>query len=455
MKNSIFFITLALVAASCASLGKYKDTTEVSDSLYGNVGTSDVEVSLGELQWQDVFTDPCLKNLIDTALVRNISLKVAGEHICQAEAQLTAAKLAYIPTLGITPTFTKSVSGDKFGNSAYDYNLNASASWQLDIFRMINNQKSAQVTVEQMEDYRQAVHSQLVAGVANAYFTILMLDSQLETSISIQKTWEQSLEIAKALKEAGLADQVAVSQYEANLENIKITVKNLENQIVLAENAMCTLLSCEPGREIVRGRLADQAIPDKLAPGVPVKMLALRPDVRAAQKEMEIAHYMTRGALLNFFPTLSINGSIGLVNPATGAISPMTQLAAVGAGIVAPILSAGKNKAALAAAQSNQREVKLNFENTLLNAGVEVNDAYNNYYTFDRLVENYNSLVSSLEQACKDTEYLMRNSLDKTYLDVLFAYSNYFEAELGAIANQAQKMQALVSMYTALGGGSI
>jgi len=164
---------------------------------------------------------------------------------------------------------------------------------------------------------------------------------------------------------------------------------------------------------------------------------------------------MTRGALLNFFPTLSINGSIGLVNPATGAISPMTQLAAVGAGIVAPILSAGKNKAALAAAQSNQREVKLNFENTLLNAGVEVNDAYNNYYTFDRLVENYNSLVSSLEQACKDTEYLMRNSLDKTYLDVLFAYSNYFEAELGAIANQAQKMQALVSMYTALGGGAI
>jgi len=143
------------------------------------------------------------------------------------------------------------------------------------------------------------------------------------------------------------------------------------------------------------------------------------------------------------------------MNPLDGSLSPMTLLANVGAGLVAPIFNAGKNRSALLAAQSAQRETGLTFQNALLEAGQEVNDAYIDYNSSEEMMKYYVSRAISLDKARQDTEYLMRNSLDKTYLDVLYAYTNFFDAKLMVIANQAKKMQAVVSIYSALGGGAI
>ena len=454
MKNKLLVLCLCtLAAASCSTLGKYKPQTEVSDNIWGEgVTASDSASNIALLGWREVFTDPCLRYLIDSALVRNFDLQVAMEHVRQAEAQLTGAKLAYVPTLGINPTFSAAFSGDGLSATSYDYSVPATSSWQLSIFRLTNNLKSAKADLARSQDYCDAARTKLIASVANTYYTILMLDAQLNTSRGILAAWEKSVETVKSMMDAGLADQVAVSQYIANAEDIRISIVSLENQLNEAENAMCLLLAVEPDYMIERGGIDAQILPARIQPGVPVQLLTLRPDVRAAQRDMEIAHYATRGALLDFFPALTINGSVGLVDPATGALSPISLLANVGAGLTAPILNAGRNRAAYRTAQSRQRESRLLFDKTLLAAGIEVNDAFARLHSSKQMAASYAVRVEALDKARKDTEYLMTNSLEKTYLDVLFAYTGYFSAKLQQIANQTLQFQSLVSIYTALGG---
>lgn len=453
MKTRFLLLCLCVLTASCSTLGKYKPETKVADDIWGKeVVTTDTTSKFATMGYKALFTDPCLQALIDTALARNLDLQAAMEHVRQAEIQLTGAKLAYVPSLNIKSNFGVSFSGDRLSKVAYDYTVPAAASWQLSIFRLINNQKSAAANVALSQDYYDAARVSLIAGVANTYYTILMLDAQLKTSRGMLKAWEKSVETVKALMDAGLADQVAVSQYIANSENIKISIASLENQLNATENAMCLLLAVTPDYEIVRGDINLQTVPETIDAGVPVQMLTLRPDVRAAQREMELAHYATRGALLNFFPALSINGSFGLIDPKTGALSPMSLLGTVGAGLTVPILNFGANRVAYRTAQSRQRESRLMFDKTLLAAGSEVNDAFFQFHACQKMAANYDVRVNALDKARKDTEYLMTNSLDKTYLDVLYAYTGYFDAKLLLIANQALQYQALVSIYTSLGG---
>jgi len=441
----IFLACGCLAAAACSTLGKYQPVEEVSSTLYGGVPGSDQAQGIANFSWKEIFTDPSLQDCINISLENNLDLKMAGEHIKQAEAQLLGAKLAYIPTLSITPYDEAIFSGDKLGKASNTFDFNVSSSWQLNIFRLINNQKAAQATVEQMKDYRQAVQSQLIASVANTYYSLLMLDSQLLTAKGMQADWKESVEVVLALKEAGLADQVAVSQYEANLNNINITVSNLVDQILVTENAMNLLLGREPGIDIPRGILIAQKVPENIVSGVPALMLTLRPDVRAAQRDLELAHYAKRGALLDFFPLLSIKGEGTILNP----------LVDVAASLTAPILTAGKNMAAYKAAKSKQEETKLAFTKTLLEAGNEVNDAFLEYENSVRLMDEYYGRARSLDRARHDTEYLMRNSLDKTYLDVLYANTNFLDAMLNAIANRTRMLQSIVVLYASLGGGAI
>jgi len=453
--NSILIVLSCAVLSGCAALGKYAPVTEVAPDSYGDLVTAGQEKSIASIRWQDMFTDKFLQEYINTALENNHDLRAAEEHIRQAEAILLGAKLAYTPTLDLSPVFATDFKGNSLESTSYAYKLNATSSWQLSPMRLVNSQKSAQATVEQMEYARKAVLSKLIASVANNYYTILMLDAQYACALEMQEAWRKSVETIKAMKEAGMADQVAVSQYEANYNNICITVLNLFGQTCAAENTLCLMVGTSSKHGIKRGRLWDQKLPYDMSLGFPVQMLALRPDVQAAQKEMELAFYATKGALLNYFPSLTINGQFGLVNPVTGAISPMTMLAEVGAGLVAPIFRAGANRSTLKKAESKQREARINFDKTLMTACKEVNDYCGMYGTAKALSAYYETQVAALDKARKDTEYLMLNSFDKTYLDVLYANTSYFNTVLSMISNKTQEMQAYVGLYSALGGGTI
>lgn len=450
MKNSILLIAAVAVLAACGPLGKYHPVTEVPVNLYGqNVDTS--ASTIADLSWKELFTDVKLQALIEEALSSNLDLKMSQEHIAQAEAALTGARLQYVPSLGID--LQGSGAFAKSAKPTYSYNLAAPASWEIDIFgRTANNIASAKATVAQMQDYEQAVRSSVVAAVANTYYTLLMLDAELKTAHEMEKVWKHSVETILEIKEEGFADEVAVNQYQATLASIRSTASNLVYQIAETENAMAILLG-KPSMKVERGKLYEQVLPENLCTGVPVEMLTRRPDVRAAQRDIEIAFCATKSAWLNFFPTLTLSGAGFLTNVVNGSIVPMTALANLSAGLVAPILNRGVNRTRLRVAESQQREASFDFDKTLYEAGIEVNNAISLYKTCKEKSDFYGTQVRCLEQARQDTELIMNNSEDKTYLDVLMAHNSLIDATFSQISNHAQCLQAIVTLYSALGGG--
>jgi len=443
MKKNKILVALILLAASCGPLGKYEPASEAEQPS---------QEPLAKMAWNEVFTDPCLQDLINIALENNIDLQAAQEHINQARASLTGAKMQYTPSLNLTPNIYGQIR--EGSNPAYTYYLTADASWQIDIFgRIANSVKSAKATVSQMEDYKQAVRVSLIAQVASTYYTLLMLDTELKTSREMENTWKKSVETIGKLKREGFADEVAVNQYIATYASICIISKELEKQIKITENAI-SLILCQPAGQIKRGSLYNQRLPQDIVKGVPVQLLTCRPDVKAAQRDVEIAFYTTKAAWLNFFPTLSISGTSAGLFGVFGEAVPMTALANLSASLVAPVFNLGTNRAKLKIAESRQQEAKLNLDKALLTAGTEVNNALVEYNTYSEKTDFFKVQVASLIKARQDTETLMQNSEGKTYLDVLTAHNALIEATFDMIENYAFKMNALVSFYESIGGGS-
>lgn len=461
MNKKTLLMAIAALTVACAPLGKYKDdTTEtVTDDLYGR-GVELTDSSMARLGWKEIFTEPNLQLLIQAALDSNVDLMIAYEKVQQAEAILLGAKLAYVPQLGITGGGGYNgglIQGnDNNWNSTQYWNWNAglSLSWEIDIFgRIENRKKAASATVAQMEDQRQAVRVSLISAVANNYYALLMLDEELRTSMAMEEVWKESVDAIHALKKEGFADEVAVSQYEATYSSLKATSAELRQQIRITENAMSVLLGKHCFSQD-RTILWNVSIPKQLEVGVPIELLTYRPDVRAAQRGVEVAFYNTKEAWLNFFPKLTLDGTAVLTNIVNGSVVPLGFLGNIGANLVAPVLSKGQNKAKLREAESRQREARLTFDKTMLVAGQEVNDALASIAGCKEKFVHYSDQTKSLVKAREDTELLMYNSQDKTYLDVLMAHNALIEAEFNGIATYAEGLQAVVQLYAALGGGS-
>jgi len=428
----ILFGFASVAAVSCGTVKQYQEISTVDDKLFANY--SEEGKSVAEYSWEEFFTDSKLQDLVRQALENNIDLKTACEHVLQAEASISAAKLSFVPNLSV---------GAASSIAETNFVVTAPFDWQLSIFRKITNLKSSKASYEQMLDYRQAVQSALISNMASLYYNLLMLDAQYAVASELEANWIKSVDVVKALKEAGMADQVAVSQYQATLDNITVTRIGLEESIVIVENAINGVLNNTPGTPVSRSKLIDQTCAENLSLGVPAALLTRRPDVRAAQRDVEMAYYAERNALLNFFPTLSLNGSLGLQG-----------LASLSASIVEPILNSGANKANYKRAQSRQREARLAFDKTILAAGTEICDAVATFKSCSEKENYLNSQVENLDKARQDTDYLMMNSYDKTYLDVLYANNSYFDAIIQYIANKAQKLQTAAKLYSALGGGT-
>lgn len=265
MKKNLFSTAAVVLTAtissatfsSCGIYTKYKPAETVSDSLYGeSIQVSDT-TNFGNTDWKEVFTDPYLQALIE-----------------QAKASLLASKLAFLPSFALAPQGTVS-SFDK-QKASQTYQLPLTASWELDIFgRMRNSKKQAQALYAQSIDYKQAVRSQLIASVANTYYTLLMLDEQLALSQQTEEAWKETVASARALMNAGQYNKAGVSQMEATYYSVQTSILDLKDQINQTQNSMALLLAETP-RNYERGKLADQKMPEDLSVGVPVQMLSKR-----------------------------------------------------------------------------------------------------------------------------------------------------------------------------------
>ena len=452
MKTIMICLFLSVGLSSCHVYQTYKrpDSLPV-DSLYRqSVATGDT-ISLASLSWKELFTDSCLQQLIETGIRNNTDLNVARLKVKEAEALLMSSKLAYLPSISLTPQGTlSSVAGAKPSRS---YNLATSADWELDIFgKLTNAKRGAKAFYEQSEAYRQAVQTQLIATVANSYYTLLMLDKQLDITRRTAEIWDENLRVMKALKKAGQATEMAVAQTEASKFSVDGSILSLEQQISEMENSLSTLLGMIPS-SIDRSALDGQSFPEKLAAGVPLQLLQRRPDVRQKEAGLAEAFYATNQAHAAFYPSVMLSGSAGWTNLAGGVITNPGQwlLSAVGS-LVQPFFNRGRNIANLRVAKAQQEEALLTFRQSLLDAGAEVNDALGQWQTARKRLRISEQQISSLQSAVQSSELLMRYS-SQNYLEVLTARQTLLQAELSAAANRFDEIQGVINLYHALGGG--
>lgn len=453
MKRQILILAVAaLTFSSCGIYNTYKPADTVPDQLFGaDVAATDTLGNIAALGWREIFTDPLLQELIDRGLQNNTDLQSAHWRVKEAQASLKSARLAYLPSFALSPQGTVG-SYDK-GKAAQTYSLPLTASWEIDIFgKLTNAKRRAKALYAQSKEYELAVKTQLIANVANAYYTLLMLDSQLAISLETQVKWKESVRVMQALKEAGMGNEAGLAQTEATYYSICTGVLDLQEQINQVENSLCLMLGDTP-QQIRRGRLDEQSIPVDLSVGIPLQLLANRPDVRSAELALAQAFYTTNEARSAFYPSIMLSGSAGWTNEAAGAIiNPGKLLLSAIGSLTQPLFNRGQNVARLKIAKAQQEEAKLAFTQMLLNAGAEVNNALKQNQTAREKAGLYDRQIASLETAVTSTQLLMKHG-SSTYLEVLTAEQTYLTAQLTQVGNRFQEIQGVINLYQALGGG--
>ena len=450
MKRIIISTLILAVLSGCSVYRKYPRTAEVDRNLYGKEYSSEDSTSIATLSWKELFTDTCLQRLIDTALVRNTDLGTARLRVEQAEAALLTARLSYLPSVNV------GVEGGLTGwdgSTAKTYNINGAASWEIDIFGKITAAKrEAHASLEKSYADRQAVQTQLVASVASTYYTLLMLDEQIIITEQTLQSWERTVSTLRSLMRAGKANDAAVLQAEANRATLEASLLSMRKSLKETENAMCLLLAQIPG-SVERGKLAGQTFPDSVSIGIPVQLLANRPDVREAEMSLAKAFYATNVARAAFYPSVNLSGSAGWTNSGGGVVLNPGQwlLNAIGS-LTQPLFNRGTNIANLKIAKAEQEIAALAFQQKLLAAGSEVNNALVALQTArERLAINSQSVVS-LQEAVRKTELLMRHS-SVNYLEVLTAQQSLLDVQKSLAQDKFDEIQGIISLYHALGGG--
>lgn len=460
MKKSPFIIIFGACAllSGCKVYRSYERPANLpTDSLYRDPATGQLlatadTVSFGNRPWREVFTDPQLQSLIETALAQNNDLRQAQLTLEQAQYALKPARLAYFPSLSFTPQGT--VSSFDMSKATQTYSLPIAASWQFgSIGSLRNTKKQAETNVFQAEAQKQAVQTSLISSVANMYYTLLMLDEQLKLTKATAEIWKENVETMKAMQVAAMTNSAAVSQSEANYQGILATIPTLEQSIRSTENALCSILHEAP-HSIARGQFAAQQFPADLTVGVPMQLLSNRPDVKVAEMNLTYAFYGVNLAHSAFYPNITLSGNAGWTNSGgMGITNPAKFLASAVASLVQPLFQNGALRAQLKIAKSQQEAAQLNFEQALLNAGEEVSTALGSYQTAVTRTESVKKQVVALEKAAVETKDLFMHDSSTTYLELLTAQQSLLSAQLDLVSVQFDRMQAVITLYQALGGG--
>ena len=449
----------AVVFTGCKSLyGRYerpdintrglvRDAVSATDTL----AVADTS-SFGDMPWRTVFTDSQLQALIERGLVNNTDLLNAALNVKMAEAQLKAARLAFVPSFTFSPQGTIS-SWD--GNKAMKtYQLPVAASWSIDLFgNLLSQKRSSQMALLGTRDYQLVVKTNVISSIANMYYTLLMLDRQLAIVTDMENLTKDTWELMKVQKDLGRVRSTGVQSAEANYYSVQTQRVDLQRQIRETENSLSLLLA-QPVQTIARGKLEDQSLPTNLSIGIGLRMLNNRPDIHYAEMSLAQCFYNVETARSKFYPNLTISGSgtftnssgIGIVNPGKWLLSAVGSL-------VQPIFQHGQIVAGLKVAKAQYEQAYNKWKNAILSAGSEVSNALVVYNSAEEKSRLEPKRIATLKQNVEDTKQLLNQS-NSTYLEVITAQQNLLNAELSKVADDFNKMQAVVNLYQALGGGA-
>lgn len=460
-------LLIALVATSLTSCQSYKNLHETPQldtrGMIRDGGEDQGDTTtIADIPWQEYFEDTRLQALISKGIENNFDLRIALSRIKQAEADLVMAKGALAPGLsaGAGIDHTRTSSGDNgekdiLGYTTNQNSLGFSASWEIDLWGKLNSQsKASYANLLNSYQYRKLVQTELVAGIANIYYNLLVLDKQLqitkETAILLQENAETML----ALQKAGQQNAAAVEQSNALLYSTQLSIPGIEIQIREQENALCVLLGRNPG-PIERTSIDDQSVPSGFDHGVPVRQLSGRPDVKQAELDVLAAYATTDAARAAFYPSLTISSSS--IGWASGYFSdffkPENIAASLVAGLTQPIFNKKEIKGNLQIARAQQEKALLTFQYTLLSAGQEVSDILYGYHASLSKNDYRVKQIASLKNAVDYTRDLLIAG-EANYTEVLSAQQDLLSAQLNQVDDKLEQLTYSVNLYKALGGGT-
>ena len=462
MKNIIFksfnFLIAVSLLSGCGLYNKYerpevdtkglvRDTVSITDTL----AVADT-ASFGNLPWRSVFTDPQLQTLIQQGLDNNPDLLNAALNVHMVNEALKIAKLAFLPSVAISPQGT--LSSFDGAAATKSYSLPVSASWNIDLFgNLLSVKRSAQMQLIATKDYQTVVKCNVISGIANLYYSLLAFDRQVEIVTDMEQLTKETWEKMQFMHEnrAGYRS-TAVQSAEAAYYQVQTQKIDLQRQVRELENSLSLLLG-QPGQTIPRGTFAGQSLPSEFSTGVGIQMLANRADVHSYEMTLAQCFYDVETARSRFYPSITVTGTAAFTNN-NGTVNPGKWLLNAVGSLVQPIFQHGQIVAGLKVAKDKYEQAYNNWQNAIYKAGNEVSNALVAYNSYNDKSELDAKRVAVLQKNVEDTRKLMESSSNTTYLEVITAQSNLLNAQINEVTDQFNKMQSVVNLYQALGGGA-
>jgi len=450
-------VILSIGFSSCQVVNKYKAPEIDAENLFRDMNPTDT-TTIANIPWREYFSDPILQSLIDEGLSNSYDMAITNERIKQAEAALGMARAAYFPSLALGANATHnrySVSPNgkvnELGYGNTEYMVGITASWELDVWGKLNRQSRAKFA-DMLNSYagRNLVQTSLIASIANTYYTILSLDEQLRVTREMIGLMQESVDAIGDLKEAGFQNRAAVEQMKATLYSAQVSIPDIESNIRQLENSICLMIGRKPG-SILRTTIKEQDVPTELRYGLPIQMLAKRPDVVQAELSFRSTFELTNAARASFYPSINItSASLGYAGT---LFKPENLAASIVGSIMQPIFAKKQLVTQLKVAKAEEQAALLTFEKTILTAAKEVSDIIYTYESSMSKNDIRGKQVESLTLAVYDTKELL-NAGEANYLEVITAQQNLLQARLNQVNDKLEQLQASVNLYKALGGGT-
>ena len=458
MKKLMIMMSAALLLTSCGLYNKYerpdvdtkglvRDTVSLTDTL----AVADT-TSFGNLPWRSLFTDPQLQTLIQQGLDNNPDLLNAALNVHMVNEALKIAKLAFLPSVAISPQGT--LSSFDGAAATKSYSLPVTASWNVDLFgNLLSVKRSTQMQLIATKDYQTVVKCNVISAIANLYYTLLMLDRQIEIVSDMELLTKDTWDKMKFMHDNRVGYRsTAVQSAEAAYYQVQTQKIDLQRQVREMENSLSLLLG-QPGQAIPRGRFEGQHLPSEFSTGVGIQMLANRADVHANEMALAQCFYDVETARSRFYPSITVSGTAAFTNN-NGTVNPGKWLLNAVGSLVQPIFQHGQIVAGLKVAKDKYEQAFNTWQNSVYKAGNEVSNALVSYNSYADKAELDGKRVAVLKKNVEDTRKLMESSSNTTYLEVISAQSNLLNAEINEVTDQFNKMQSVINLYQALGGGA-
>jgi len=477
MLKRIIYICLGATAITLAVSGCktpeliQKNVNDAVPESYSD-SSQDSTNTAADVVWKDYFSDPYLKALIDTALSNNQELNITLQEIQIAQNEIRVRKGEILPSVGLgaaagvdkvgrytsqgaNDANTDIKPGKEMPDPLQDYMLGAYATWEVDIWHKLRNaKKSAMTRYLASVEGKNFMVTNLISEIANSYYELLALDNQLaivKQNIEIQNN---AYEIVKYQKQAARVTELAVRRFEAQVLNTKSLQFGIQQNIIEIENRINFLVGRFPQKVERDANAFGDLIPETIQAGIPSQLLANRPDIRQAELELAASKIDINVAKADFYPSLEIKAGLGFnaFNPSYIFTSPESLIYSLTGELIAPLINRNAIKARYLMANAKQIQAIYNYEQTILNAYIEVANQLSNISNLEKTYDLKSQEVQALTQSVDISNELF-NSARADYMEVLLTQRDALESRFDLIETRMKQMNAKVNIYQALGGG--